>query len=117
MEKIRTVVAYKSYFEDFIKKLRPNVVRKILQILRIVETLEMIQSNFLKHIEGADGLYEIRANFDRSWFRVFCFFDSGRLVVLLGGFQKKSTKTPKKEVKKALKIKEEYFMEKNNMNS
>jgi phage-related protein len=30
-------------------------------------------------------------------------------VVLFNGFQKKSQKTPKKEINKALKIKEEYF--------
>jgi len=33
-------------------------------------------------------------------------------VVLFNGFQKKSQKTPKKEIKKALRIKEEYFKNK-----
>jgi phage-related protein len=40
---------------------------------------------------------------------VFCCFDSGRIVVLFNGFQKKSQKTPKKEIEKALKIKADYF--------
>jgi len=43
---------------------------------------------------------------------VFCCFDSGRIVVLFNGFQKKSQKTPKKEIEKALKIKEDYFKNK-----
>ncbi len=34
------------------------------------------------------------------------------LVVLGNGFQKKTQKTPKLEIEKALKIKEEYFNEK-----
>jgi len=34
------------------------------------------------------------------------------LVVLTSGFQKKSQKTPKKEINRAIKIKEEYFSEK-----
>jgi phage-related protein len=31
---------------------------------------------------------------------VFCFFDYGKLVVLLNGFQKKTQKTPKNKIKK-----------------
>lgn len=45
-------------------------------------------------------------------FRIFCFFDEGKLVVLANGFQKKMQKTPKKEIEKALKIKEEYYEDK-----
>ena len=46
-------------------------------------------------------------------YRVFCFFDKGRLVVLINGFQKKTQKTPKNEIELAEKIKKEYFDEKN----
>lgn len=45
-------------------------------------------------------------------FRIFCFFEKGKLIVLANGFQKKSQKTPKKEIEKALKIKEEYEVNK-----
>nr|MBA3705168.1 type II toxin-antitoxin system RelE/ParE family toxin [Bacteroidota bacterium] len=45
-------------------------------------------------------------------FRIFCFFDHGQLVVLTNGFQKKTQKTPKQEIEKALKIKKEYENEK-----
>jgi phage-related protein len=31
-------------------------------------------------------------------YRVFCFFDEGNLVILLGGFQKKTDKTPRREI-------------------
>lgn len=40
------------------------------------------------------------------------FFDKGELVILVNGFQKKSQKTPKNEIEKALKIKNEYENEK-----
>ena len=36
------------------------------------------------------------------------FFDQGQLVVLANGFQKKTQKTPKKEIEKATKIKAAY---------
>jgi phage-related protein len=38
----------------------------------------------------------------------FCFFDKGKLIVIANGFQKKTQKTPKKEIEKALQIKAEY---------
>jgi phage-related protein len=40
------------------------------------------------------------------------FFDQGKLIILVNGFQKKTQKTPKKEIEKALKIMEEYKNEK-----
>jgi phage-related protein len=53
-------------------------------------------------------LYEIRIKQGSDIFRIFCFFDKGKLIVLTNGFQKKTQKTPRKEIEKALKIKEEY---------
>lgn len=59
-----------------------------------------------------NGLFEIRIQQASNIFRIFCFFDKGQLVVLANGFQKKTQKTPKKEIEKALKIREEYESEK-----
>jgi phage-related protein len=63
-------------------------------------------------LTGTDGLYEIRVKQGSDIFRIFCFFDEGKLIVLANGFQKKSQKTPKSEIEKALKIKKEYEQEK-----
>jgi len=63
-------------------------------------------------MEGTDGLYEVRVQQGKDIFRIFCFFDQGQLVVLANGFQKKTQKTPKSEIERALKIKEEYENEK-----
>jgi phage-related protein len=57
-------------------------------------------------------LYEIRVEFESNIYRIFCCFDKGKIVVIFNGFQKKSQKTPKTEIDKALKIKEEYFNQK-----
>ena len=111
-KKYRTVITYKSYFDDFLEVQLPQVTRKILQILRLIEGLEVIPKNHLKHIKGTKGLYEIRVSFGKSHFRIFCFFDEDQLVVLLSGFQKKSQKTPKKELDKAIKLKDQYYTEK-----
>ncbi len=57
---------------------------------------------------GTIGLYEIRIHFGSDIFRIFCFFDRGNLIVLMNGFQKKTQKTPQKEIEKANKIKQAY---------
>ncbi|MDD7560409.1 MAG: type II toxin-antitoxin system RelE/ParE family toxin [Parabacteroides sp.] len=113
MQKYRTIISYKSYFEDFVSQQRPKVIKKIFQTLRIIEQIERIPSTYLKYIEGTDGLFEIRIMFGSDIFRIFCFFDEGKLIVLLSGFQKKTQKTPSEEIKRAERLKNEYFNEKN----
>lgn len=78
----------------------------------LIEDLERVPETYLKHIENTGGLYEIRVQSGSDIFRFFCFFDKGQLVVLINGFQKKTQKTPKKEIELALKIKIEYENEK-----
>ena len=59
-------------------------------------------------MEGTKGLYEIRVEVGSNIYRIFSFFDKGNLVVLGNAFQKKTQKTPKQEIEKAVKIMEEY---------
>ena len=109
MEKIREIVAFKNYFEDFLKEQPLKVQDKIFKILEAIETLERVPKNYLKHIVGTEGLYEARVQLASNIWRVFCFFDEGRLVILLNGFQKKTQKTPQKEINKAIKLMAEYY--------
>jgi phage-related protein len=104
----RIIFFYKDYFDNFYQEQRTKVKNKILWTLRIIETLPIVPELYLKHIEGTDGLYEIRIQQGSDIFRIFCFFDHGQLVVLISGFQKKTKKTPKSEIDKALQIKKEY---------
>ena len=108
----RTIVFYKDYFEKFFEKQREKVKSKIIWILTLIEELERIPETYLKHLENTDGLFEIRVKQGNDIFRIFCFFDQGQLIILTSGFQKKTQKTPKKEIEKAMKIKKEYENEK-----
>jgi phage-related protein len=110
--KSRTIIFYKEYFEEFFIKQRDKVKDKILWTFILIEELEKIPETYLKHIENTNGLYEIRVQQGNDIFRIFCFFDKGKLVILANGFQKKTQKTPKKEIEKAIKIMEEYKNEK-----
>lgn len=111
-KKIRHIFLYKDYFSDFYEKQRQKVKEKILWTFRAIETVQQVPTEYLKHLEGTDGLYEIRVKSGSDIFRIFCFFDEGKLVVLANGFQKKTQKTPKQEIEKALKIKEQYEVDK-----
>ncbi len=111
-QKYRTAIFYKDYFEKFFVKQTDKVKLKIIWTIELIEDLERVPETYLKHIESAKGLYEIRIKLGKDIFRIFCFFDQGRLIILTNGFQKKTQKTPKKEIEKALKIMEEYKNEK-----
>ncbi len=109
MNKIREVVAYKHYFEELLKKQPVKIQDKIFKIIEAIETLERIPSNYLKLIEGTKGLYEARIRLGSNIWRVFCFFEKDRVVILLNGFSKKTQKTPKKEIDKAISLMREYY--------
>ncbi len=110
--KIRTIIFYKDYFNDFFVKQRQKVKDKIVWTLDLIESIDKVPETYLKYLEGSDKLFEIRVQSGSDIFRIFCFFDEGSLVVLANGFIKKTQKTPKQEIEKALTIKNEYYEDK-----
>ena len=104
----RQVIAYKNYFLDFYEKQSDNVQAKIEWTLNLIRVTRQVPEKYFKHLEGTKGLYEIRVELGNNIYRIFSFFDKGNLVVLGNAYIKKSQKTPKIELEKALKIMEEY---------
>lgn len=109
---VRHIFYYKHYYLDFFNEQTKDVQKKLNWTLQLISELERVPVKYFKHIEGSDGIYEIRVEFGSNIFRVFSFFDKGQLVVLLNGFQKKSEKTPKNEIELAKKLKKQYHDEK-----
>ena len=112
-QKIREVVEFENHFSEFLKKQPVKVQNKIFKIIEAIETLERVPSNYLKMLVGTNGLYEARIQLGSDIWRVFCFFDHGKLVILLNGFTKKTQKTPKNELEKALQLMQKYYDTKN----
>lgn len=108
MNNDRQVIAYKNYFLEFYESQTDKVQAKIEWTLNLIKVTPKVPEKFFKHMQGTKGLYEIRVEVGSNIYRIFSFFDKGNLVVLGNGFQKKSQKTPKQEIEKALKIMEEY---------
>ncbi len=111
MEIIREIIFYKNYFDDFFESLSDKVKGKIDEVLFMMTILERVPTKFFKSIEGVKGLFEIRIEYESNIYRIFCCFDKGNLVILFNGFQKKTPKTPIKELNKAEKIMTDYFNE------
>lgn len=109
MDSQRQIIFHEHYFTDFYLSQTEKVQEKIEYVLKILKTVEKVSRKFLDHVTGTNGLYEIRIEFEGNIYRIFCCFDKNSIVVLFNGFQKKSQKTPKKEIDLALKLKEEYF--------
>lgn len=112
VDKKRKLLFYKDYFDEFYSDQTTKVQKKILWTLRVIEDLDRIPEIYFKHLEGTDGIYEIRVQSGSDIFRIFCFFDDNNLVVIGHGFQKKTQKTPEREIEKGEKIKREYYEEK-----
>lgn len=68
--------------------------------------------HYIKFIR--DGLYEFRVSHGNNEFRIFFIYDGETIVVLFNAFRKKTQKTPNNEIKKAIKLKEEYYETKRN---
>ena len=81
---MRILEPFKDYYWEFYNEQTPKVQQKIDYVLHILMTVEFIPKKFFKHIE--DGIYEIRIKSGSDIFRIFSFFDKGKLVILLHGF-------------------------------
>ena len=67
-----------------------------------------MNENITKHLE--DGIWELRPGNNR----VFYFFFQDDIFVLLHQFRKKSQKTPKREIEKAKRERDDYLSRKEN---
>lgn len=111
---IRNIVYYKHYYLDFFEKQTKDVQKKFNWTLQLIATIDRVPVKYFQHMEGTNGLYEIRVEVGSNIFRAFAFFDERQLIVVANAFQKKTQKTPKNELDLGKKLKKEYFDEKAN---
>ncbi|MCB0482158.1 MAG: type II toxin-antitoxin system RelE/ParE family toxin [Flavobacteriales bacterium] len=107
MKNMRVLEPFEDYFWEFYNDKSEAVQTKIDYVLQIIITIEQIPKKFFKHIE--DGIYEIRIKSGSDIYRLFSFFDEGKLVILLHGFTKKTQKLPRREIDKAMLLRRAYY--------
>ena len=110
---IRTIVLYEDHFLKFYKDQELTVQEKIEYVLDLVRFENHVPKKFFKRLENTDGIYEVRVITSFKSLRILCFLDEGNLVILMNCFLKKTQKTPKKEIKRAERLKKEYLKNKN----
>jgi phage-related protein len=111
----RTIIFYEQYFIEFYKSLDDKVKEMVKYVLELIRQVERVPEKFLAPMTGCDGLFEIRVEYQSNIYRIFCCFDQGQLVVLFNSFQKKTQKTPKVEIERAMRLKNEYFQTKKDL--
>lgn len=106
----RTVEVYKDYTIKFLDSLPKKARDKCVWTLQLIEEVERVPATYLKHLE--DGIFEIRVKNGSNIYRIMSFFDQEKIILTINGFQKKTRKTPKSELLRAKKIRNEYYEEK-----
>ena len=109
---MRQICVFGDYFKDFRKSLGRDALKKVYQVLTLIMTLEIVPTRFLKSIEDRNGLYEVRVDYEGCAYRIFCCFDGSNQLVLLNGFQKKTQKTPNKQIERAESLMKQYLSQK-----
>jgi phage-related protein len=108
----RQIIFYGEYFFEFYEKLDLKVKAKIQYVFELIKQVDRVPEKFLAPMIGYEGLFEVKIEYQSNIYRVFSCFDEGRLIVLFNGFQKKTQKTPKNEIEKAVRLMKEYFQNK-----
>ncbi len=81
----------------------------MLWVLRVIEDLNVIPSNYLKKIVNTEDIWEVKVQQGNDIYRLLGFSYGNEFIVLTNGFTKKTQKTPAIEIKLAIKRKKEYL--------
>jgi len=95
--------------EEFLDSLNAKQAQKVVWVLRLIEEQETVPNTYLKKLINTEEIWEVRVQFGNNIFRILGFFENYNLIVLTSGFQKKSQKTPEKEIQLAEKRRKDYL--------
>ncbi|HWM93733.1 MAG TPA: type II toxin-antitoxin system RelE/ParE family toxin [Thermoanaerobaculia bacterium] len=94
--------------EEFLDALTGKQAQKVVWVLRLVEELDPVPSQYFKKLVDTDGLWEVRAQHGGDTFRLIGFFDGSRFLVV-SGFSKKTEKTPRQELEVGEARRQDYL--------
>jgi phage-related protein len=98
----------RSPVEEFLLDLETKQFEKVMWVLRLIEDLQQVPSQYLKKLVNTEDIWEVRIQFGNNIFRILGFFDGPCWIVLANGFVKKSQKTPDAEIVLAEQRKKDY---------
>ncbi len=109
---VKQIIAYKEYFKDFYESLSQKEKEKVDKVLVLMHSENRMPNHFIKLLE--EGIYELRITVPNKELRLLFIIDGDQLVILFNCFVKKSRKTPRTEIEKAINLKKQYYEEKQN---
>lgn len=92
------------FLDSLNKKMRTKMVRTIVML---GTNGTKLREPYSKPLE--DGIFELRAKFGSDISRTLYFFYVGREIVLTNGFIKKTEQTPRGEIVKAKKYRDDFL--------
>ncbi|MDZ7313004.1 MAG: type II toxin-antitoxin system RelE/ParE family toxin [candidate division KSB1 bacterium] len=102
-------------FEEFVLGLPLKERAKVFETINYFWELKNqnlpIKENLSKHLEA--GIFELRISLPNKITRILYFYQRGSKIVITHGFIKKSPKTPRKEIQKAIELRELYLKRSN----
>ena len=98
--------------EEFLDSLSGKQAQKVVWVLRLIQELDSVPTQYLKKLVNTDEIWEVRVQVGNNIFRLLGFFDSDNLIVLTNGFAKKTQKTPSQEIELAEQRKRDYLSRK-----
>ncbi|HED37675.1 MAG TPA: type II toxin-antitoxin system RelE/ParE family toxin [Ignavibacteria bacterium] len=97
--------------EEYLEKVNPKMQIKILKSIQ--KTENGFRGKWFKKLKSSDGIFEFRETDHKYFYRLLAFWDNSKsdktLILSTHGFDKKTNKTPKREIQKAERLKKDYF--------
>lgn len=96
---------------DFLEKLPRKHCEKISVYIALLEEkkpVELSNDRHYKNFSHHPGLWEVRVDFGKHYYRIFFSYHQNEIVLLLHGFYKDTNETPAKEIEIALKNKADW---------
>jgi phage-related protein len=98
--------------EDFLDSLQPKEAQKVVWVLRLVQELDLVPSQYFKKLTGTEEIWECRVRSGSNTSRVFAFFSDPAALVLTHGYSKKTQKTDPRQIRKAEQSRRDHFTRK-----
>jgi len=96
--------------EEFLDSLSAKQAQKVAWVLELIEDLDIVPVKYFKKMTGTNDLWEVRVQSGNNIFRILGFIEKNSFVILNHAFQKKTQKTPKKEIAIAEDRKKDHLL-------
>ena len=100
--------------EDHLDTLTDVQATKVAWVLKLIREIDRVPSKYFKKLVNTNDIWEVRIDVGKDTFRLLGLFYGQELIISTNSFQKKSQKTPTKEIRLAENRKKEYLSRRQN---